>query len=294
MYTTTPIAVSKSDRQVLFLAWLPLGFMLVIIFLSLQDSWSVRYFQLENLYAYMIALFFLLMGAVVLWGFYTKIFCFEDGIEMTDPLGRRTHISWREVERIDFTPINGKKKEIPRCRIYAQGRSVELRSDTFENYKELESLIRRFAQKWSIQINKGNAVSMDKKGWIVLAGFVGVFAGLLILLHVKKPVDDLDDLSIVQIVLNAPPLAQATGKQRKTYAYVFSENQYPEFNFQIDDQLYYALKENKQLQAGDTLELHITTAALRKKLLRTEEATFWEKHIDWPKINVHHFKQVNP
>ena len=294
MYTTTPIAVSKSNRNVLLLAWLPLGFMLLVIFLSLRSTWNVRYFQLDNFYALLICLFFMMIGASTLWNFFSKIYCFDDGLEAIDPLGKRILIPWQEIEYIDFTPISGKKSDVPRCRIYASGRKVELRSDTLENYDELESLIRRFAQKWSIQTQKGKAVSMDRNAWIALGIFVGTFAGLSVLIHFVKPVDNLEDLCIVQVVLNAPPKALTSGKQRKTYAYVFSENQYPEFNFQIDDQLYYALKENKQLQAGDTLELSIPTAALNKKLLRKEEPTFWEKHIDWPKINVHHFKQLNP
>jgi hypothetical protein len=294
MYSTTPIAVSKSDKNVVWLALLPFGFILLVSVLSVRAKWQARYFQFENFYPLVICLFFLCFGLMMFWNYFSKIYLFDDGIEKINPLGKQTRIHWQEVERIDFTPIHGKKSDVPRCRIYASGRKIELSSDTVENYEELESLIRRFAQKWSIQTQKGKAVSMDRNAWIALGIFVGTFAGLSILIHFVKPVDNQEDLCIIQVVLNAPPEALTSGKQRKTYAYVFPENQYPEFNFQIEDQLYYALKERKQLQAGDTLELSIPTAALNKKLLRKEEPTFWEKHIDWPKINVYHFKQLNP
>ncbi|MBN8681520.1 MAG: hypothetical protein J0L99_02665 [Chitinophagales bacterium] len=291
MLNSENLIVSQRKPGNLLTAFFLLAVVIVIIWLLWIDR-NLRYFPYNNAFLVLIGSLFLFYALSIFWNFFTRITINDDALEAQTLLWNK-RILWSDMTRADFTPLDSRDKSVPRCRIYSTNGMIELNGYFIKNYEQIEQRVLKIVKAQKTPRQKGT----PETGRITRITFIVaaiIFAALLILEYFVTPKDNPQSLSLIQIVLNAPPEALTSGKQRKTYAYVFPENQYPEFNFQIEDQLYYALKERKQLQAGDTLELHIPTAALRKKLLRKEEPTFWEKHIDWPKINVYHFKQLNP
>ncbi len=263
-----------------------IGFILLAYGFYVQQPLRV-YWQIGDVLIYIIAGGLVLLAAIGLFGLKSYEITEHDVIirnyflKIIRKIPHSEFDSWYEIEYEDKQGnITSKKLTL----ITKHNKKVQINSSYYVNYGQLKNALIK-----GLKCRK-SAENKMLRSWGVVAG--SLFTGFALLLFLnsdiqKSETKTREDFELIKGTIENISI-ESHGRKHRSYSLEILLKEYPDFTFKMSDNIWHlrTLKVAKnKLNVSDEVVLSIDKEAYNKKITKTTDLTFWDKHSHYHLIS---------